>query len=308
MTKKKKKAWAPKPMSLAEMIAMIRLNLTIRTAGGPRDNILWIAVGPYGSYTKAAGYQGLLEVFGSNDRPELKRELNRYVPYQPKGFKPMRPICTADSTFPGMIIGFQDVYLADSDEPLTASELAGLNFQFYPAVRDMVIRANRLSTPMAAANAVRKTLGKVERDVKAKLEDKSLTPQERLQVVKNAVEDGRAAVQTFRGIAADMKETADAIDEIEKLDKGEASNIPEEVPVTVEATVTPAAEGDVFPDGQPMPEIHPEVKEPINVKPASPDAENEEEDLATKTLAEKEAEEPDKVPEENDATASNQES
>lgn len=308
MTKKKKKAWAPKPMSLAEMIAMIRLNLTIRTAGGPRDNILWIAVGPYGSYTKAAGYQGLLEVFGSSDRPELKRELNRYVPYQPKGFKPMRPICTADSTFPGMIIGFQDVYLADSDEPLTASELAGLNFQFYPAVRDMVIRANRLSTPMAAANAVRKTLGKVERDVKAKLEDKSLTPQERLQAVKDAVEDGRAAVQTFRGIAADMKETADAIDEIEKLNKGETSAAPEEVPVEVEATVTPAAEGGVFPDGQPMPEIHPEVKEPIEVKPASPDVENEEEDLATKTLAEKEAEEPDKVPEENDATESNQES
>ena len=308
MTKKKKKAWAPKPMSLAEMIAMIRLNLTVRTAGNPRDNILWIAVGPYGSYTKAAGYQGLLEVFGSDERPELKRELDRYVPQQPKGFRPMRPICTADSTFPGMIIGFQDVYLADSDEPLTASELAGLNFQFYPAVRDMVIRANRLSTPMAAANAVRKTLGKVDRDVKAKLEDKSLTPQERLQVVKNAVEDGRAAVQTFRGIAADMKETADAIDEIEKISNGEASAVPEEVPVEIEATVTPADEGGVFPDGQPMPEIHPEVTEPIEVKPASPEAENEEEDLATKTLAEKEAEEPDKVPEENDATESNQES
>ena len=179
----------------------------------------------------------------------------------------LRCLVSINQDFPGLVITWKDVYLADKDEPLTDTEMEGLPYTFSVATADYIRRAHRASTPMVAASTVRRSMARLGAGFASKLkqtadrlDDASIPPEQRIAEAKAVLQEGRELVGSMKEMAGEMKDVMEMQDTIEKLES-------DEVPVEIEAQVTPAAEAAPT-----------EVKEPIEVKPASPDAENEAED------------------------------
>ena len=239
MTKKKNKLLGPKLMTVKEVVKMLRCQLTVNTFS-PKFPITWITIGPYGSFTRAPGFHNLVEVMGSEERPELKKELTRYVPFDTsnKKFTILRALISVNLDFPGLVITWKDVYLADKEEPLTDTELEGLPYRFTVATHDYLSRAHKASTSNQAIVPVGRGFMKSVKKMAKRVTDPSIPAEQRLAEVKEMAQDARDIIGVAKGTAETLKEIGNM----------ETTREAEEVPVEVQAEVTPAA----TPDGQPI--------------------------------------------------------
>ena len=205
MTKKKKnKSLGPKLMTVKEVVKMLRHQLTVNSFS-PKFPITWITIGPYGSFTRAPGFHNLVEVMGSEERPELKKELVRYVPLDTsnKKFTILRALISMNLDFPGLVITWKEVYLADKEEPLTDTELEGLPYRFTVATHDYLSRAHKASTSNQAITSIGRGFMKSMKKMANRVTDPGVPAKQRLAEVTEMAQDVREII----GVAKETAET-----------------------------------------------------------------------------------------------------